>query len=155
MHPFQSGSFCSRKTRRSRSPSPLGGTRSKSVEGNAGNPSIRIEKSPSNENLFNPQQPNSPTSPSSPLLPPPVSSPTAYWDQGSSSPHSPRSPNSPVDGDRIFSSRGSSRLSTPLSPIKESRKENGSLLELHCSPVREKRTTELENGPKKPSSRIR
>eukprot|EP00090_Calanus_glacialis_P002184 TRINITY_DN11642_c0_g1_i1.p1 TRINITY_DN11642_c0_g1~~TRINITY_DN11642_c0_g1_i1.p1 ORF type:complete len:476 (-),score=90.06 TRINITY_DN11642_c0_g1_i1:133-1560(-) len=146
----KSGSFCSRRARRSRSPSPLGGSRSKSVEGVP--PIIKIERSPSDECLF----PPSPASPLSPGLPP-ARSPNSCWDRGSRSPRSPTSPtspNSPVDGERIFSSRGSSRLSTPLSPIKESRKESGSLLELHCSPVRENKI-ELQSVPKKPSSRIR
>jgi len=146
----KSGSFCSRRARRSRSPSPLGGSRSKSVEGVP--PIIKIERSPSDECLFTP----SPSTPLSPGLPS-VRSPNSCWDRSSRSPRSPTSPtspNSPVDGERMFSSRGSSRLSTPLSPIKESRKESGSLLELHCSPVRENKI-ELQSVPKKPSSRIR
>ena len=151
---FQSGSFCSRRSRRARSPSPLGGSRSKSAEGVP--PIIKIERSPSDECIFPPPSPSSPVSPG---LPPPRS-PSSSFDYGSRSPRSPRSPTSPtspispVDGERIFSSRGSSRLSTPLSPIKESRKESGSLLELHCSPVRENKI-ELQSVPKKPSSRIR
>jgi len=147
----KSGSFCSRRSRRARSPSPLGGSRSKSAEGVP--PIIKIERSPSDECIFPPPSPSSPVSPG---LPPPRS-PSSSFECGSRSPRSPTSPTSPispVDGERIFSSRGSSRLSTPLSPIKESRKESGSLLELHCSPVRENKI-ELQSVPKKPSSRIR
>lgn len=146
----KSGGFGSRRSRRSRSPSPLGSSRSKSAE--VAPPTIKIERSPSDELLF----PHSPSSPSSPCLPP-SRSPISCSERRSRSPRSPTSPTSPVspaDGERIFSSRGSSRLSTPLSPIKESRKESGSLLDLQCSPVKENKIG-LQSVPKKPSSRIR
>ena len=90
---------------------------------------------------------------------------------GGGGPRSPRSPTSPTSpcspgsdgggggGERLFSnSRGSSRLSTPLSPIKESRKEMmGSLQELSASPVHQTNLLTLQDPPSaaKPSSRIR
>ena len=51
---------------------------------------------------------------------------------------------------------GTSRLSvsTPLSPIKESRKETESLLDFNASPIRENKL-QLAAVPKKQSSRIR
>ena len=111
---------------------------------------IKIVRTPSDECLFEP----SPSSPNSPGLP--LHRPTP-WGVGPRSPRSPTSPTSPLspgDGERILSSRGSSRLSTPLSPIKESRKEMGSLVELPSSPAKEL-TIKLQDVPRKPSSRIR
>jgi len=151
----KSGSFSNRRSRRSRSPSPLGSSRSRSVEVP---PMIRVSPSPPDE-LISP----SPSSPLSPGLPPPRSPTltTSPW-----TPRSPRSPTSPTSpqlspgdqGERLFSSRGSSRLSTPLSPIKESRKEHGSLQELPCSPVKEREEVAKRVGGSqrhRPSSRIR
>ena len=128
----QSAGFGSRRVRRSRSPSPQGGNRSKSVEGVA--PIIKIERTPSDDSIFSP----SPTSPPAPL-----------------SPRSPTSPTS-VEAERLYSNRGTSRLSvsTPLSPIKESRKETESLLDFSNSPIKEKKI-KLAAVPKKQSSRIR
>ena len=150
---IQSSGFGGRRSRRSRSPSPISGSRSKSAEGVP--PIIKIERSPSDEWTFSP----SPTSPATPVSPPDCQVRTGYPEKGSRSPRSPTSPTapkSPSDGERIYSSRGSSRLSvsTPLSPIKESRKETGSLLDLHNSPVKENKL-ELASPPKKQSSRIR
>ena len=109
---------------------------------------IKIVRTPSDECLFVP----SPSSPASPGLPPPRATP---WGAGPRSPTSPTSPLSPAgEGERMLSSRGSSRLSTPLSPIKESRKEMGSLLELTASPAKEL-AIKLQDVPRKPSSRIR
>ena len=56
----------------------------------------------------------------------------------------------------MYSNRGTSRLSvsTPLSPIKESRKETESLLDFSNSPIKEKKI-KLAAVPKKQSSRIR
>lgn len=141
----KSSSFGSRRMRRSRSPSPRGGNRSKSVE--AAPPIIRIERTPSDESVFSP-------SPSSP-----VASPLSPSESLSRSPlsRSPRSPTSPTnDTERVYSNRGTSRLSvsTPLSPIKESRKETESLLDFNASPIRENKL-QLAAVPKKQSSRIR
>jgi len=140
----KSSGFGSRRVRRSRSPSPKGGNRSKSVEG--GPPTIKIE-SPSEDSVFSPV--------SSPLGPP--LSPSDSASSRSPSTRSPRSPTSPTtDSERIYSNRGSSRLSvsTPLSPIKESRKETESLLEWSNSPIKENKL-QLAAVPKKQSSRIR
>ena len=152
MFVFQSGGFASRRARRSRSPSPAGSHRSRSAETGThrsveiGPPRIKIDRTPSDESLFNQQSPISPTSPLSR---------SSGWGGGPRSPSSPTSPISPGDAERIFPSRGGSRLSTPLSPIKESRKEMGSLAELQCSPAREA-PLKLQDVPKKkPSSRIR
>ena len=97
-------------------------------------PIIRIERTPSDDSIFSP----SPTSPPAPL-----------------SPRSPTSPTS-VEAERMYSNRGTSRLSvsTPLSPIKESRKETESLLDFSNSPIKEKKI-KLAVVPKKQSSRIR
>jgi len=150
----KSGSFSNRRSRRSRSPSPLGSSRSRSVEVP---PMIRVSPSPPDEPIS-----PSPSSPLSPGLPPPRSpTSTSPW-----TPRSPRSPTSPTSpqlspgeqGERLFSSRGSSRLSTPLSPIKESRKEHGSLQELPCSPIKEREeVSQRGSGSQRhrPSSRIR
>ena len=56
----------------------------------------------------------------------------------------------------LFLNLGTSRLSvsTPLSPIKESRKETESLLDFNASPIRENKL-QLAAVPKKQSSRIR
>merc|ERR1711976_691920 len=75
----------------------------------------------------------------------------------SPSTRSTRSPTSPTtDSERVYSNRGSSRLndSTPLSPIKESRKETESLLKWSNSPIKESKL-QLTAVPKKQSSRIR
>ena len=85
--------------RRSRSPSPRGGNRSKSVE--AAPPIIRIERTPSDESVFSP-------SPSSP-----VASPLSPSESLSRSPlsRSPRSPTSPTnDTERVYSNRGKHRV---------------------------------------------
>jgi len=128
----KSAGFGSRRVRRSRSPSPQGANRSKSVEGVT--PIIKIERTPSDDSIFSP----SPTSPPAPL-----------------SPRSPTSPTS-VEAERLYSSRGTSRLSvsTPLSPIKESRKETESLLDFSNSPIKEKKI-KLAPVPQKQSSRLR
>ena len=140
---YQSAGFGSRRVRRSRSPSPQGGNRSKSMEGVA--PIIRIERTPSDDSIFSP----SPSSPLSPL------SPSSSSDKPARSPRSPTSPTS-GEGERLYSNRGTSRLSvsTPLSPIKESRKETESLLDFSNSPIKEKKIR-LTAVPKKQSSRIR
>ena len=112
-----------------------------------GPPIIKIERSPSEDSVFSPV--------SSPLGPP--LSPSESASSRSPSARSPRSPTSPTtDSERVYSNRGSSRLSvsTPLSPIKESRKETESLLEWSNSPIKE-RKLQLAAVPKKQSSRIR
>ena len=97
-------------------------------------PVIRIERTPSEDSILSPSS----SSPPAPL--------------------SPRSPTSPTscEGERVYTNRGTSRLtvSTPLSPIKESRKETESLLDFNNSPIKEK-SIKLAAVPKKQSSRIR
>ena len=112
-----------------------------------GPPTIKIERSPSEDSVFSPV--------SSPLGPP--LSPSESSSSRSPSTRSPRSPTSPTtDSERVYSNRGSSRLSvsTPLSPIKESRKETESLLEWSNSPIKENKL-QLAAVPRKQSSRIR
>jgi len=147
----KSSNFGSRRTRRSRSPSPKGGSRSKSVEGVP--PIIRIERTPSDESLCCPTP-----SPSSPLAPPlsPIESfsrsPSSSSERFSRSPRSPTSPTN--DPDRIYSRSSRLSVSTPLSPIKESRKETESLLDFNNSPIKE---IKIQHAavPQKQSSRIR
>ena len=147
----QSSSFGSRRVRRSRSPSPKSGVRSKSVEFNP--PIIKIERTPSDESLCCPTP-----SPSSPLAPPlsPLESfsrsPSSSSERFSRSPRSPTSPTN--DPDRIYSRSSRLSVSTPLSPIKESRKETESLLDFNNSPIKENKL-QLAAVPKKQSSRIR
>ena len=153
----QSSSFGSRRVRRSRSPSPKGGGRSRSVEG-AAPPAIRVERAPSEESLC--------PSPSSPLGPPLSPSEPAGLASSSredprfcrSGPRSPASPPGTSCGeDRVYGGRASARLglTTPLSPIKESRKETESLLEWTNEPTIKENKIELAAVPKKQSSRVR
>lgn len=141
----KSSGFGSRRVRRSRSPSPRDGNRSKSAE--SGPPVIKIDRTPSDESVF---------SPSSPLAP--QLSPTESLSRSSIT-RSPRSPTSPTN-EFSFSERKTSRssgrlsVSTPLSPIKESRKETESLADFTNSPIKENKI-QLAAAPKKQSSRIR